>query len=54
MAKTVSLREVFPGSVLAAKVITPAGMVLLPAGVKLTRELLEKIRKFGVHTIKVE
>jgi len=54
MAKSVSLREVYPGKVLAAKVTTPAGSVLLPAGVKLTKEHLDKMRKFGVHTVMVE
>ncbi|WP_165861351.1 hypothetical protein [Paenibacillus paeoniae] len=54
MARTVTLREAYPGSVLAAKVTAPTGMVLLPAGVRLTKEQLDKIRKFGIHTIKIE
>lgn len=48
------MREVFPGNILADRVTTPSGMVLLPAGVKLTKEHLDKMKRFGVHAVMVK
>lgn len=51
MVKTVTIRDVYPGDILAEKVTAPSGIVLLPAGVKLTRAHLDKIKSFGIQYV---
>ncbi|RED58040.1 hypothetical protein [Cohnella lupini] len=54
MAKAISAKAANPGDVLAREVITAAGIVLLPSGVTLTREILDKLKQFGVYTLIIE
>lgn len=51
MAKMISIKVAAPGDVLASKVVTASGGVLLQAGVKLTKAYLEKLKKIGISTI---
>ncbi|MBJ6363748.1 hypothetical protein ACFOQM_21200 [Paenibacillus sp. GCM10012307] len=54
MSRTVSIRIAAPGDVLANAVITSNGTTLLSGGTRLTKELIEKLKRFGVATISIK